>query len=121
MKTMFCVLFIFLGFNDVRAQKIDSVVIKVVEANLNVINEYLNKKETSLQKISDAIIFFTELTGIASESDGNYYGQFHPTKNDLKAWASWYHLNKENLFWDKELKSVILYKKVKPAILYSGG
>jgi hypothetical protein len=116
MKTLFCLLFIFFGFKQAGAQQVDSAVLKVVDANFKVISEYLNKKETSLQKISDAIIFFTDLTGIQSESDGKYYGQFHPTKNDLNAWTAWYTFNKAYLFWDKDIKSILLYKKVKPAI-----
>ena len=116
MKTLFCFLFI-LSLGPLKAQKIDSSVIKIVESNFKAISQYLDKTDTSLKKISDAIYFFTDLTGIASESSANYYGQFHPTKNDLKAWTSWYHLNNEYLMWDKEIKVIILYKKVKPSIL----
>ena len=117
MKTIFCLLFIFAGFKQISAQKADTAAFKIVEANIKVVNEYLNKRETSLQKISDAIIFFTDLTGIPSESDGKYYSQFHPTKTDLKAWSTWYHLNKEYIFWDKEIKVIVLYRKIKPSIL----
>ena len=117
MKTLFSFLLIFFGFTHLEAQKIDSSVVKIFESNFKVITRYLDKTDTSLKKISDAIYFFTDLTGIASESSGTYYGQFRPTKNDLKAWTSWYHLNNDYLMWDKEIKVIILYKKVKPVIL----
>jgi hypothetical protein len=120
MKTSLLILVLFSSLVSVAqastAQKEDTAVTRVVEANLRVINQYLIKKESSLQKISDAIIFFTELTGIPSESDGAYYGQYHPTENDAKAWGTWCRFNQPYLFWDKELKSIILYKTTKPVI-----
>ena len=99
-----------------EAQAIDSTVERIVDVNLNVISNYLDKKENSLQKISDAVNFFTDLTGIVSENKEVYYGQFHPTVKDLEAWRKWYQYNKDYLFWDREIKSVLLYKKVKPRI-----
>lgn len=117
MKNILFILVLLLGSTQINAQKADSLAAKVVEANLNVITNYLDQKEKSLQKISDATTYFTELTGIPSESDGKYYGQFKPTANDLKAWTTWYQRNKEYLFWDKELQSVILYKAIKANIL----
>ena len=95
----------------------DSTVAKLIDANLQVLTNYLDKKDNSLQKVSEAVSFFTELTGIASEADGTYYGQFHPSARDLDAWKRWFLLNKDYLFWDKEIQSVILYKKIKPSIL----
>lgn len=116
MKILFCFFWLLFG-GGALAQQQDSTVSKVVRSNLTVISNYLDKKDSSLQKISEAIRFFTELTGVASESAGKYYGQFHPTRNDLNAWTSWYELNKDWLVWDREIKSVILYKKIKPSIL----
>jgi hypothetical protein len=116
MKNLLFILLLLLGNTQLNAQKTDSIAAKVVEANLTVITDYLEKKAPSLQKISDATAYLTELTGIPSESDGKYYGQFKPTANDLKAWTTWYQRNKEYLFWDKELQSVILYKAVKATI-----
>lgn len=116
MKTFFvltiCMISLHLG-----AQPSDTTVAKLVESHLQVISNYLDKKENALQMISETVNFFTELTGIASEADGTYYGQYHPTAKDLEAWRRWFLLNKDYLFWDKELKSIILYKKVRPAIL----
>jgi hypothetical protein len=117
MKTVCCLLFCFFSFNALQAQQSDTAVSRVFGSNLKVISDYLGKKETSLAKISDAIVFFTDLTGIASESDGKYYGQFHPTQRDLNAWTAWYFLNKDYIMWDKEIKTVVLYKKVKPVIM----
>lgn len=116
MKTIFSLAISILSLN-LAAQPADSTVAKLVGANLQVISNYLDKKEHSLQKISETVSFFTELTGITSEADGTYYGQYHPTARDLDAWRRWFLLNKDYLFWDKEIKSIILYKKVKPPIL----
>jgi hypothetical protein len=116
MKTFF-VFTVCMTSLHLKAQPGDSTVAKLVASNFQVISNFLNKKENSLQKISETVSFFTELTGIASEADGTYYGQYHPTAKDLDAWIKWFVLNKDYLFWDKELKSIILYKKVKPTIL----
>ena len=43
------------------AQPADSTVGKLIDAHLQVISNYLDKKESSLQKISGAVSFFTEL------------------------------------------------------------
>lgn len=98
------------------AQSTDSTIERIVNVNLRIISDYLDKKENSLQKISDAVNFFTDLTGMVSENKEAYYGQFHPTVKDLEAWRKWYQYNKDYLLWDKEIKSVVLYKKVKPVI-----
>ena len=115
MKTLFILIMCALSLQS-EAQAIDSTVERIVDVNLNVISNYLDKKENSLQKISDAVNFFTDLTGIVSENKEVYYGQFHPTVKDLEAWRKWYQYNKDYLFWDREIKSVLLYKKVKPLI-----
>lgn len=115
MKTVFLLL-IAMASIKVSAQSIDSIAVKMVEANAQVISNYLNKKESSLQKIADAVAFFTELTGISSEADGTYYGQYHPTVKDLEAWNKWLLLNRQYLFWDKEIKYIILYKKVRSSL-----
>lgn len=99
-----------------KTQQVDSVVARVTEANLKVVSDYIDGKEKTLQKISAAVTFFTDLTGIQSEAHGTYYGQFRPTANDLVAWSRWYDVNKEFLVWDRELRSVILYKKIKPEL-----
>ena len=112
MKTVLLALICMASFNT-NAQSSDSVVTSLIEAKIQVISDYLDKKEHSLQKISEAVAFLTELTGIASEADGKYYGQYHPTVKDKEAWANWVLLNKQYLFWDKEIKSIILYKKIK--------
>src|SRR3954463_608430 len=117
MKSLCSAFLLFIVCIHASAQQADSTVTKVVQSNLKVISNYLDKKDSSLQKISEAIAFFTELTGVASESAGKYYGQFHPTRNDLNAWSAWYELNKDWLIWDKEIRSIILYKKIKPSIL----
>jgi hypothetical protein len=117
MKILCFSLLLLLSCSFASAQQQDSTVARVVQSNLKVISSYLDRKDSSLQKISEAIAFFTELTGVASESAGKYYGQFHPTPNDLKAWSAWYELNKDWLIWDREIKSIVLYKKIKPSIL----
>jgi len=116
MKTFFSLVICAMSLQTV-AQATDSTVERVVNVNLSVISNYLDKKENSLQKISDAVNFFTDLTGIVSENNEVYYGQFHPTVKDLEAWRKWCQHNKDYLLWDREIKSVVLYKKVKPLIL----
>jgi len=96
-----------------NAQAKDSTAARIIEAQLKVISNYLDKKETSLQKISEAVDFLTQVSGVASELEGSYYAQYHPTAADLKAWTSWYKHSEEYLFWDKEQRAVVLYRKAK--------
>lgn len=117
MKTLFSLMLACASFQGLQAQQVDSAALKIAEANLKVIGDYLDKKDSSLQKISNAVSFFTDLTGIASEAEGTYYGQYHPTRNDWKAWKSWIRRNREYIQWDKEVQSVVLFKKVRTEIL----
>lgn len=114
MKTPIILLFLMLGMSSAYGQTGDSTAIRVVKARLQLVNDFLTKKETSLQKISEATTFLTDLTGISSESAGTYYGQFKPTQHDLQVWTSWLELNKDYIIWDEQIRTIILYKKVKP-------
>lgn len=89
----------------------DSIIIK----NLDVIEKYVSKPNSdSLPFMSIYISFFTNLTGIPSESDGDYMGQHNPTKKDFESWYVWYIYNKKNLFWDNDAKVIVLNKRISP-------
>jgi len=113
MKKLFCLFVLCACLQKIHAQAKDTAAARIIEAHLNVISNYLDKKETSLQKISDAVYFLTQVSGVASEAEGSYYGQYHPTAADLKAWTSWYKHSEEYLFWDKDQGAVVLYRKAK--------
>ena len=93
MKTILPLLFLFFASN-LKAQQADSIALRAIQNNLSTVSNFLDKKDTSLKKISESILFLNELTGIYNEFYGKYYGQFKPTSNDLKAWTSW-HLRKQ--------------------------
>jgi len=96
-------------------QTFDSTGISIVKENLNIIKSYLKNQnsDTTLKRLF-AIEFLTKLTGIASESDGNYLGQLSPTKNDLILWERWLRLNEENIYFDKGSGNIVIHKEVKP-------
>jgi hypothetical protein len=54
MKTIFILLTCILSLH-IKAQPTDSTVEKLIGVNLQVIGNYLDKKENSLKKISDAV------------------------------------------------------------------
>jgi hypothetical protein len=113
MKTLISFLFLSLFSYKLYAQQPDSLALKAIQLNLNTVSHFIDKKDTSLKKIREAIGFLNELTGIYNEFYGKYYGQFKPTDNDLKAWTRWMEMNKAYLRWDKELKAVMLFKRVR--------
>ena len=112
MKTIIAVLFFFFTCSA-QAQQPDSMALIAIRNNLDIVSNFIDKKDTSLKKISESINFLNELTGIYNEFYGKYYGQFKPTPNDLKAWTSWTEMNKAYVRWDKELKAVMLFKRVR--------
>lgn len=116
MKTITIFLILFLLASAARSQSGDSTAQKVIRANLDVVSNFINKKDTSLKKISEAIHFLNELTGISNEFFGKYYGQFKPTLKDHSAWTAWMETNKAYVLWDKETRSVMLFKRVMPQI-----
>jgi len=69
--------------------------LKVVE--YLIINPSANRKD-----IPVIIERIEKVTAIQSESDGNYLGKFHPTKDDLKKWIGWLNINKDKLCWNKK-------------------
>ena len=112
MKTIFSILLLFFASHS-NAQQADSSALSAIQNNLSTVANFLDKKDTSLKKISESINFLNELTGIYNEFYGKYYGQFKPTTNDLKAWHQWLEMNKAYVRWDKELRAVMLFKRVK--------
>ncbi|HMK20203.1 MAG TPA: hypothetical protein VK492_18515 [Chitinophagaceae bacterium] len=89
----------------------DSIIIK----NLNVIEKYISSpNSSSLPDMNIYISFFTNLTGIPSESDGDYIGQHNPTKKDFESWYVWYVYNKKNLSWDNDAKVIVLNIRISP-------
>ena len=111
MKTLITILFLVTASYS-QAQQQDSLALVAIRNNLNIVSDFIEKKDTSLKKISEAIGFLNELTGIYNEFHGKYYGQFKPTAGDLKAWTTWVEMNKGYLRWDKEMNAVMLFKRV---------
>ena len=97
----------------VQAQERDTTGSKIVEKCLIEVQASI-KDRSSMHTLNLPYIvsFLTRLTGIASESNGNYDGQDSPTEKDYRNWRKWYFLNKEFLGWDNEKKEVILKKSV---------
>jgi hypothetical protein len=49
-----------------------------------------------------------DITGIQSESDGDYIGRYKPTLNDYKRWSDWLEKNRDRLYWDDKNQTVIV-------------
>ncbi len=116
MKKNIKVLLLFLSIHSVvSSQVVDSVGYKIVAEQLTIIKNYLAdpNSDTTLKR-SVVINFLTDLTGIASESDGNFYGQLSPTKKDYLLWMTWLSSNKEYLYYDKNSGNVVIHRGVKP-------
>ena len=89
----------------------DSIIIK----NFDVIEKYIsNPNSNSLPDMNIYISFFTNLTGIPSESSLDYMGQHNPTKKDFESWYVWYVYNKKNLSWDNDAKVIVLNIRISP-------
>ncbi|MES2850482.1 MAG: hypothetical protein V4685_15590 [Bacteroidota bacterium] len=102
-------------FNSYIFGQVDNNGHKIIQKSLNVIEEYLKNPNSSTSTDRGSVVhFFTELTGIVSQSDGNYFGQTSPTKEDFINWSRWFLLNKESIFWDEEKKKIVLTKYVIP-------
>ena len=111
-KSILTLVIIFLFFAIASAQKIDSFACKKIENHLEVIDKYLkNKNSDPSRRRVIAIEFLTILTGIPSESDGNYFGQSSPTQKDYNKWSEWYKRNRRYVYWDSKQQAVLLRKK----------
>jgi hypothetical protein len=75
--------------------------------NLTVIKERLDKKkDQQLEDVNLAILFFEEITGIYSQSNGNYVGRYSPTQVDYDKWLNWLKKNHSRLYWDEKDQKV---------------
>jgi hypothetical protein len=108
-------LFFLLAHSLVSGQVKDSIGYSIISKQLLVIKNYLDdpNSDTTLKRVS-VIRFLTFLTGIGSESDGNYIGQLSPTKRDYLLWEQWLIINRENIFWDEKSGAVIIHNERKP-------
>ena len=119
MKLPFLLIVIFfsqLSYAQPVQKRADTVAYKIIENSLQNIKSYSEGKEIKLGIIAKTIIFFTDLTGIPSESSGNNLGQFSPTYKDYINWNRWYVANKSNIKWDSRSKRIILNKVIVPPI-----
>jgi len=83
----------------------DSIVIK----NLDIIEKYIsNPNSNSLPDMNIYISFFTNLTGISTESSLDYMRQHNPAKKDFESWSVWFVYNKKDLSWDNDAKVILL-------------
>ena len=96
-----------------QAQSQDSVAYKIIEQNLNIIENYLrdNKSDPTLGRVN-AIAFLTDLTTIPSESTGNYVGQYSPTEKDFFLWKIWYKEHKSEVLWDADKRKIIIHRMI---------
>jgi len=106
-------LFFIAKTNSAYAQTVDSTAIKIVESSLKTIGDYLKDKNSDSAGLRNrAIWFLSTLTGIPSQSGGNYFGQFSPTQQDYNNWKNWLVLYKNYLKWDKTRNVIIVNNEV---------
>ena len=79
----------------------------IYNLNLKTIKDRVDKKPgQNVVPANDSILFFERITGIVSESDGNFEGRYNPTLNDYIRWVDWFKMNHKRLYWDKKEKQV---------------
>jgi hypothetical protein len=98
-----------------HAQEKDSIAVGIIKRSLKIIADDI--ADTVLPRpvvpnMPALISFLTDLTGVPSESDGNWDGQHSPTENDLRNWSIWLRLNEGNIYWDVESKTILVKKKM---------
>jgi len=85
----------------------DKKACKIFNNHLAVINDRVNKKPwQNLGEVNVAINSLEAITGITSQSDGNYFGRYYPTLEDYEKWSAWFKENSLRLYWDKKEKKV---------------
>lgn len=95
------------------SQNIDSTALKIVKSHLKLISDFLKNGETDSRFYNaGSITFLTRLTGIASESDGNFFGQSHPTQSDYQKWSDWLELYQRFLSYDRKKGVIIVHREV---------
>jgi hypothetical protein len=113
MKILSFLFIFFVLTSQVNAQVKDSLACSIVEKSLKLIKDYL-KEQNSRDVTSRALVvdFLTRLTGISSQSDGDYSGQHSPTNQDYINWMKWYILNENFIQWNASAKKITLKKEL---------
>lgn len=96
----------------------DSIAYSIIERNLEIIKKCTETKQDSVFLDTGNIIgFIIELTGIVPDSFyNNIQRPIRPTEYDYRKWEVWYILNKQNIYWDKKNKLILLRKSLNPYI-----
>jgi hypothetical protein len=111
MKALSLVVSALLIFNIANSQSIDTAAYARVDNALKILKTKINSKSIDIKVNSNLITFFSHLTGIPSDSDGNYMGQYHPSERDYILWKNWLVSNRYNIKYNKD--SNMIYLKVK--------
>jgi hypothetical protein len=117
-KVVIIILFLIFSTTTSYSQAVDSMALKIIQAHLNLISDYLKKNKEKANTFDMSFVgegsvrFLTKLTGIPSESSGNFGGQFSPTENDYKRWVLWLSYYKESMIWDNKNKVIIIHREM---------
>lgn len=87
-------------------KKIDSTAYNFFNDNLIEVYNWIYGIEPS--NIYQAISELEKITGIISDSSGDYLGKYNPSIIDYQAWKKWLEDNKFNLCWDYLKKKMTL-------------
>ncbi|MDR0206140.1 MAG: hypothetical protein LBI45_02650 [Bacteroidales bacterium] len=93
----------------------NEIAVKIFGERLDIIKTYIAKRDNdepnyALYKMLYSLYNFELLTGIESESDGNYIGKLNPTLNDIEKWENWFQEHKDRICW-YEQKNILFLKK----------
>lgn len=98
--------------NSCIAQCNNKKAVSIFEQDLKAIDYLITNPNVNQKDMPIIVARIEKITAIESESDGNYFGKFHPTKVDVKKWAEWLNFNKLKLCWSKkETKYYIINSK----------
>lgn len=86
---------------------------RVINGQLKIIGDYVYwRSADNTVRTGGAVHFLNMLTGIQSESDGNFVGQLSPTIKDYINWNRWFIGNRNYLFADEKTKTIVLRREI---------
>ncbi len=101
---------IVLLFSILAVGCLDKKACDIYNNNLALVKDGIEgKKGVDFRRVSDALDFFENLTGVKSTANVNYVGRFKPGKDDYRNWAAWYEKNKNRLYLDEKDGKVKLH------------
>ena len=83
-----------------KAQCDNDFAVKQFENDIRIIKNSIKNPNENKKDLPILIERIEKISSIQSVSEGNYFGKFNPTENDVKKWEEWLKKNKDNICWN---------------------